>query len=418
MDLKQAVKILSLIFLAGAIAFSPSFPAGTLSNEKIIEIRVEDALILIFGLALIINFLASKKTKMERPPLFFPILLWLSVGILSVLTNWAFSNLSLGRGFFYFLKEFQFFVFYFYVFWCVKKMETAKLLVNFWLVFAFINVLYVFYQAVTGLRTGEYGTAAIGEWGVFPTGAFFLVLFIFLFSVFLFYVLHLNTSLFKKTVWGVLAFSPVLGIFGSASKTNFAAMIFALFLTFLLFFLRKTNLRAIAVFILVIVFTISLFSFAVKNIRDVTRIKDVISNFSLEPLWESYKRARLDTAIMPLLGASLESSRHLPFLGMGKGYVGEAHNQYLRNFIEMGFVGNLVFFLLIYAIVRKSWQGFSKNGNTFAIGLSAGLLVVTLTLLFISFATEPFIVVKPSSVYWFFAGITMAVLSLNKNKVH
>jgi len=414
MDLKEAVKILSLILLAAAIAFCSSFAVGKLSDGRIIEIRIEDILIFFLGLLLISGFLISGRTKVEKPPLFFPILIWLGAGLLSVLTNWAFSNLSLGRGFFYFLKEFQFFVFYFYVFWCVKKMETAKLLVNFWLIFAFINVLYVFYQAVTGLRTGEYGTAAIGEWGVFPTGAFFLMFLIFLFNVFLYYFLNLNVSILKKTALGVLTFSPALGVMGSASKTNFAAMIFALFLTFLLFFLRKANLRAIAVFILVIVFTISLFSFAVKNIRDVTRIKDVISNFSLEPLWESYKRARLDTAIMPLLRASLESSRHLPFLGMGKGYVGEAHNQYLRNFIEMGFVGNLVFFLLIYAIVRKSWQGFSKNGNTFAIGLSAGLLVVTLTLLFISFATEPFIVVKPSSVYWFFAGITMAVLSLNK----
>jgi len=236
----------------------------------------------------------------------------------------------------------------------------------------------------------------------------------FLFSVFLFYTLRLNISIFKKASLGILAFSPVLGVFGSASKTNFAGLIFALFLIFLLFFLREINLKAILVFILAIVLITLMFSFAFKNVVDASRLKEMVSGFSLGSLWESYKRARLDTAILPRLRASLESSAHLPFLGMGKGYVGEAHNQYLRNFIELGLIQSLVFLILIFAIIRMSWQGFSKGGDGLAVGLSAGLLVATLTLLFISFATEPFIVVKPSSVYWFFAGITMAVLSLNK----
>ena len=410
---KDAIKILSLIFLAGAIAFSPSFSVGTLADGKIIEIRIEDILIFVFGLLLIISFLASEKTKIERPPLFFPILAWLSIGFLSVLTNWAFSNLSIDRGFFYFLKEFQFFVFYFYVFWGIKKIDTAKLLVKIWLLFALVNVLFVLYQMATGLRRGEYGTAAIGEWGVFPTGAFFLLLFIFLFNVFLYYFLHLNISIIKKIGLGLLTFSPVLGVFGSASKTNFLALVLALFLTFFFFFLRKINFKTILVFILAIVFMVSMFSFALKNVHDTIRVKEIIPVFSLEPLWENYKSSRLETAIKPVFKASLESSAHLPFLGLGKS-VGGAHNQYLCNFIEVGIVGSLIFFILIFAIIKKSWQGFSKSRDGFAVGLSAGLLVATLALLFISFATEPFIVVKPASVYWFFVAITMAALSLNK----
>lgn len=412
MNFKEAIKILSLIFLAAAIAFSPSFPAGILSNGKIIEIRIEDILIFILGFSLLIGFLASGKTVVEKPPLFIPILIWLGIGLLSVLTNWAFANLSLDRGFFYFLKECQFFVFYFYVFWCIKKTDTVKLLVNFWLFFAFVNVLYVFYQMISGLQRGEYGTAAIGEWGVFPTGAFFLLLFIFLFNIFLYYFLQLNISIIKKIGLGILTLSPVLGVFGSASKTNFAALLFAFFLTFSFLFLRKINLKAVLVFVLFIVLTIPIFSFALKNVHDVIRVKEIIPVFSLKPLWESYLNSRFNDTIKPLFQASLEFSAHLPFLGMGKGYVGEAHNQYLRNFIEVGFISSLMFFVLIFAIIGKSWRGFSKSRDGLAIGLSAGLLTATLALLFISFATEPFIVVKSSSVYWFFAGLTMAVLKL------
>ena len=105
MNFKEVAKILSLILLAGAIAFSPSFKVGTLADEKIIEIRIEDILIFVLGVLLIINFLNLKKTKIEKPPLFSFILIWLCVSLFTVLANWAFSNLALDRGFFYFLKE-------------------------------------------------------------------------------------------------------------------------------------------------------------------------------------------------------------------------------------------------------------------------------------------------------------------------
>jgi O-antigen ligase len=174
------------------------------------------------------------------------------------------------------------------------------------------------------------------------------------------------------------------------------------------------SLKTVLVFILVVIFSASVFPFVLKTVPDVERISPMISISSLEIFWEHYKVSRLDDAIKPAFQASLESSAHLPFLGLGKGYVGEAHNQYLRNFIETGIIGSLIFLILIFALIRKSWQGFSKSTDGLVVGLSAGLLVATLSLLFISFATEPFIVVKPSSVYWFFAGITVAALSLNK----
>ena len=51
------------------------------------------------------------------------------------------------------------------------------------------------------------------------------------------------------------------------------------------------------------------------------------------------------------------------------------------------------------------------------IGLSSGLLVSTIAMLFISTAAEGFLVVKINEIYWFFAAITMAALS-NKIKVN
>ena len=82
----------------------------------------------------------------------------------------------------------------------------------------------------------------------------------------------------------------------------------------------------------------------------------------------------------------------------------------MRNLIEIGVVGSIVFLILIIAILRFSLLAFLQETDHFSVGLSAGLLVATLTMLFFSLATEAFIVVKPSEVYWFFAGLTAAVL--------
>ena len=74
---------LPLILLAAAIGLSPSFSAGMLEGGRVIEIRVEDILIVILGLVWLSNFLISGRKKVEKPPLFLPILAWLGIGFLA-----------------------------------------------------------------------------------------------------------------------------------------------------------------------------------------------------------------------------------------------------------------------------------------------------------------------------------------------
>ncbi len=86
---------LALILLVIAIAFSPSFSAGVIEGGRVVEIRVEDVLIVIFGLAWIAGFLISKKEKIKKPPLLLPILAWLGIGFFSILINWIFMNIGI-----------------------------------------------------------------------------------------------------------------------------------------------------------------------------------------------------------------------------------------------------------------------------------------------------------------------------------
>lgn len=404
--------ILPLILIAGAIALSPSYSIGEIQGGREIEIRLEDIFIVVLGLVWIAGLVISRK-KIKKPPLFFPILICLGAGLVSVFTNWIFGNLNLSRGFFYFLKEIEFFIFYFYIFYHIKTLASAKFLVKLWLVLGLANVSYVIYQLVTkNYKGGAYGyrPAAICEGGVFPTGAFFLLLFIFLFNIFLYYFLSLNISRLKKGFLGILSVSPMIGVFNSFSKTCILAGGLVLVLTLFLFILRERNLK-LCLIALILVFTTGVLIFAFSQ---PLQNESILEIFSPSKTFYGFERQRLGV-ITETLSAALEKESYLlPIFGFGKGYVYEAHNQYVRNFIETGIIGSIAFLILIFAIIKKAFYGFLKNQDGFSVGLSAGLLMATLAMLFSSFATEPFIVVKVSEVYWFFAGLTLASLSLKR----
>ena len=413
---------LPVILLAAAIALSPSFSAGQITGGRVIEIRVEDILIVILGLVWMTNFLISGRKKIEKPPLLLPILAWLGVGFFSVLTNWILGNIGFSRGFFYFLKEVQFFFLYFYLFYHIRSLDSAKFIIKFWIFLGFINVGWVVYQIIASSEARYYyGPTAIAEPAAsFPSGGFFVLLFIFLFNILLYYFLNLKISIFKKAILIVATISPIIGIIGSGSRTGFLSFIFAILLSLFFFFLKKRNLKTFLSGVLIsTIILILIFSFLSLVFEDSPRVSKRIGSV-LEPasLFSTYLEGRIETTIGFLLGEALRGPSHLPFFGLGKGYlIGEAHNQYLRNFIETGVIGSIIFLILIFAIIKRAWQGFSKGKDQLSIGLSVGLLVATLTMLFISLATEVFTVVKPSEVYWFFAAITMAVFSINKKTV-
>lgn len=411
--------LIFLVLLASAIALSPSFPAGNLPDGKIIEIRIEDILIVILGIIWLAEILISGRTKLQRPPLFLPILVWLSIGFISLLTNWIFLNVGFERGFFYFLKELEFFVFYFYVFYHLRGINSVKFIISTWLVLLAINVFYVIYQSLLNLEVGEYGAAALCEWGVFPTGSFFLISFIFLFNIYLYYFLNLNISSPKKAGLAVLAMSPIIGVFGSASKTNFLGLIIVLFLTFIFLILKRKDFRPALIFGLISFLIIITFIVFLIGVGSDERWKQhrLLYIFSFENVIHNYITGRMDVIDRTYEDASERKSFLMPFIGFGKGYVTEAHNQFLRNFIETGLIGSIIFLYLIWVILRKSFLGLVRNKEPLSVGLSAGLFIATLIMLFFSFATEPFIVVKPSEVYWFFAAITMFILVQKKNYV-
>jgi hypothetical protein len=413
--MKNFIKNFSVVILAAAIALSPSFSAGKIEEGRVIEIRAEDILIVILGLIWIANFLISGREKIEKPPLLFPILAWLSIGLVSVLTNWILGNIEISRGFFFFLKEIEFFLLYFYLFCHIRSLDSAKLIIKIWIFLGLVNISWIIYEMITGLKlTYYYGpTPLIEPEGPLPAGGFFLLIFIFLFNILLYYYLNLNISNFKKGILTIATISPAIGVFASGSRASFLGFILALILTFLFYSLKKGFLKSFLIIIFALIFISSIFIFSKQPV--VKRFLDIKDIF-----WNLNPENPVSRASIWISQLSEASKRPLFFLlGFGKSAVfieergEESHSQYVRNFIETGIIGILIFLILMFAIIKKSWWGFSTGKNSLLIGLSSGLLVATLTLLFISISAEAFLVVKINEVYWFFTALTIVTLKLN-----
>lgn len=413
--IKTFFKNLPVILLAAAVAITFSYVVSSLEEGPItrkIEIKVEDILLVVLGVIWIANILIAGKKKLPKPPLFFPIIVWLSVGFFGLLTNWLSMNIG-ARGFFFFLKEVEFFFLYFYLFYHIKSISSAKLIIKIWIFLGLINMGWVVYQAVRGI-VGYYGPGAIGEEsGSFPSGGFFLILFIFLFNILLFYYFNLSISKIKKTLVAAFTVAPAFGLFATGSRTAAAGFFFALFLTFLLYFLKRK--KKIQVFLVIIIFlAVIIFSyfFIFPKFGAAERAVSFLEGISIQLDPGSYSGRSI------IWKENLKGFFKEPlflFFGMGKSvYIvyGESHNQFVRNFIETGIIGSLVFFSLIFAIIKMAFYGFSIKKEPLMVGLSSGLFVATLTMLLISLVSEPFIIVKIAETYWFFAALTMAVLTI------
>lgn len=397
-----------VILLIFAIAFSPSFSVGKIISERstrIIEIRTEDILIAILGLIWIINFLIEGKRKVKKPPLIFPILAWLTIGFFSLLTNWILMNIELSRGLFYFLKEIEFFFLYFYFFYHIKNLDSAKFIIKIWIALGLANVILIFFELLKKIGSGTYGPTMFMEKGPLPSGGFFLILFANLFNIFLYYYSSLNISKIKKIILTLFILSLSAGVVSSNSRTAIFGLFLVIILSLFLYQLKRGGLKPFFIG-LIIFFIVSVIFLYVSG-----------KLFRLRPLDQPV------TALGPRIEIWKSQIELLPdnlfyiLFGMGKSVllVGEeSHSQYIRNFIETGLMGSLIFLFLIFSIIKKSWQGFSFRKDPFSVGLAGGLLISTITMLFISIAAEGFLVVKPNEAYWSFVGLAMAVLTINK----
>lgn len=404
---KKTIIYLFLFFLIAAISLSPRLPFGQISNGRSIDIRVEDILLCIGFISLVSYIIVRRRSKIVLPPLFWPILTWGAFGIVSVLFNLAFKGLPADKAFFYFAKEIEFFLLYFIVFYFIKDTNTNKFLSKSWMLFGVINIAWVFYTVFSGSQNYyPYGPNTFMEpKGPFPSGGFFLMLFIFFFNIFIFYYDRIKISNVKKIFILVLSVIPAIGVISSGSRASTVGLFASLVISYIIYVLDKVDLvRLVRITILVaslaVIFLLIIYFMPFNDIKRVLDFNHMASEYTSDT--ESSRIGILKSNIY-----TISTSPEVSALGLG--VYGEAHGQYLRVVLERGFLGLFIFLWLIYSILKTCWRSRATADN-FKKALVCGLLASTAVMLIMSIPNDPFMVVKIAEPYWFFVAMTMAAI--------
>jgi len=403
-----------LLLLVAAIGLSPRFLVGRITGRSI-EIRVEDLVLVVLCIAWVVSMIQERKTRVAKPPLALAIIAWMSIVVITTLVNVALANVIPARAFFYTIKEVEFFVLYFYLFYHMKTREGAKMMIALLVALGAINAGWVMYQLAMGISVGGstvYGPTAIVEpTGPLPSGGFFLLLFTNLFNIFLFYYLTLRISPLKKIILGLLCVAPMIGVISSGSRTSLLSLALVIFLTLLFYQIKRGGLKTAVASVALLIVLGGTFLYLANPKRAVRTYPLSPSAILLgleggrEFVWE---------------GQINEFVKHSPwyaFLGLGRSvslYAEESHSEYVRNFVETGIIGSVAFLILLIAILKRTFHALAKAKDPLVVGLASGLFVSTIAMIVAGIAVEIFFSVKIDEVYWSFAALTMAIIALHE----
>jgi hypothetical protein len=290
-------------------------------------------------------------------------------------------------------------------------------------IFGLINLGWLIFQIIIGHPAGENVPSGqflgvIGEGSPSITGGFSLILFINLFPLLLF------TDLFpkKKKILSVAVISGfILGIISTMRKIQIFAFVLS-FMLLILIYLFKRKKHAFmphsiknSLFLVISVAVLSIMLVSLLFIQDISVRQGLLNRGKV--VWELNHRVNQIWKIQ--LKAAFSGHPWYIFLGRGKSVflkTEECHSQYVRNLIETGLIGSLVFFILIFAILKKLIKSLLVQTDPLKTSLISGVLLSTIAMLVVSFFAEAFLVVRINEVYWFFMGMAMAAIAINNKE--
>jgi O-antigen ligase len=134
---------------------------------------------------------------------------------------------------------------------------------------------------------------------------------------------------------------------------------------------------------------------------DTVTIAGVQLDTSTSARIQSWKDAMRDLAQHPVLGFGVTGYRFVDA-------------QYVRAATETGFLGLLVFLLLMATILKESYRVFAASHDPFDKGLAIGFIAGFTGLLFHAVGANTFILVRIMEPFWFVAAMVMMIPSLER----
>ena len=380
-----------------SIFFSPDIVVAQIPGRDV-NLRVEDFLLVAALLSLIIRYAALRERFSISTPLDKPIIAYCAVGLVSTLVGAYLGNVSALRGFFFFLKRVEYFVLFYFIYYCLEGEREIKLAIH--LVFVCILIVSI-YDAYMRLTT----PVAVQSWrgyslpGTKERIADYGELLVMVLPIMIAVAVE-GKSFFYK-IFAIVAFPfGMYLLLDSLRRSAFVGVAVA-FLFLVLYRYRGLSIPLAC----------ASFYFAARLPQNILR--------RITFLWEEIVHYPQAGGSFPLrVHGALEALRkflYRPLIGEGLGTyklnVAISHNQYALFLSEIGILGIAVFFWLIYSCSRLCWQGMKEAVNALHRGYCIGFLAGLLGWLVMNLAVISFSTIRPMG---FFMTMTAILVAINK----
>lgn len=392
----MSLRILLIVLLILAISISPRIRLGMLETGRNIDLRYEDFILVLIIILWSLRIFVREE-KIYFSPLFKPITIYIYLATLSTGIGIFFGWIAPAMAFFFLVKEIEYLLIFIVVVNLIKTYDELKIIVYSFLICAVANGVYSFYQILSGTligsRSGYYGVASLGEPSSFSTGGYFLITCLVSMAIF-----FLAKKKIMKLISATSTVLCVIGWLGSGSRANVIGGLFA----FSIFGRLITKIKGVR-YVFVIGFVIFIF-FTVILVRlpTMTRITNV----------QQMQLSYIQRAKLIYISLWNEAPKYAMVFGLGKsatttllGGTGEAHNHYLRIFIEMGILGLVSFLYLLSSIIKMSLELNKNSQYSLGKAMAVSCLLVTLSLMIASIAQDAFLPVKVNETFWVVVGL-------------
>jgi len=399
---------IALYILIFSMLLSPEFIVGGTEGATLgrgITLRVDDLLVAVIGFSWLARMAINKELGLFlKTPLNRPIAYYILVCVASTLLGALFGRLDLKTGFLFVLKYFEYVVIYFMVANYFKDRAQLKSFVWAMLFTCLIVSVVSMTQIPEGGRISAPFEGKVGEPNTY--GGYL----VFMMSIAT--GLALMQESFRNRITAfilVILFS--IPLLYTQSRSSYLAAIPAV-LSFLWLSKRKQWIPPVLLLVALL-----LPFMAPKVTKD--RVSYTFTQGVGRPDAVTVAGVQLDTStsarILSWEDAIKDLAQH-PVLGFGVTGYRFVDAQYVRVAAETGFLGLLIFLLLLGTILRESYRVFKVSHDPFDKGLAIGFLAGFTGLLFHAIGANTFIIVRIMEPFWFIAAMVMMIPSLEKDR--
>jgi hypothetical protein len=392
-----------LAVLIFSMLLSPEIMAGSVPGRDIV-IRFDDILLMVITFSWFAKTAINKGLALfKKTPLNKAILLYLVICLMATLKGSLLGHLSPAKGFFYTLRYTEYFLLYILVVNHIHSRKQIKFfLTAFFITCALVSV-YGIIQIPSGERVSAPFEGKVGEPNTF--GGY--LLFIFCIAVGLFLQ---NVSQKLKMAMIGLAVLIAFPFLYTLSRASYVGIIFS-YLTLIILSKEKTvliGMMATVILLVAIMRPEAVFSRVEYTFQEKEQTLTKIGNIYLDQSSTARVRSWRD---------SFETWKKNPILGRGVTSFGFIDGQYVLILPELGIVGLLAFFWLLWLIFKHSLNIYKKMTDPLYKGLALGFISSVVGLAVHALTANSFIIIRIMEPFWFIAAIVMMLPELAEEEL-